>query len=386
MKVSARLQLVWVFPAVLLPFLEALPATVNPGDRRIYVDGSPLHMKGVNWNPVPRGMYYPRGLRFLDFVQKDARLMAEAGINVLRTYEPIHEIEVLDVLWKNGIQVLNTVYASAAASVDGITAKVNAVKNHPALLMWVVGNEWNYNGCYMRMSVQSCGDRLNEVAAVIKRLDSQHPVASVYGEVPPVDVINRMNNVDVWGINYYDDLSFGDLFKRWADRSTKPLFIGEYGADAYDAHQRSENAEAQALATRLLTQEIMDHSVVWEAGVCSGGLIFELADEWWKDMSGSVNAQDIGGVAPGGGPHPDRVFNEEWWGLTTLDRVPRKAYYEYARLAIPQPVALLNLMAQGTDVSEGTRRSCTMQGCTLVPKKREDLRCSHGSASKVPQP
>lgn len=352
---------------------RALPATVRPGDRKIYVDGTPLHIKGVNWNPVPVGRTHPEGIQFAEHVQTDARLLAEAGVNVIRTYEPITDAVVLDTLWKNGIQVLNTVYSNSDKAVDAVVREVELVKHHPAILMWAVGNEWNYNGCYTDLDLQSCGQRLNEVAKLIKQHDARHPVASVYGEVPPSDVIQRLDNIDVWGINYYDMLSFGDLFQRWAARSTKPLFIGEYGADAYDASIGQENEDEQAKATKILTQQLIDNSAVWDSGVCSGGLVFELADEWWKDGKGSKDKQDVGGIAPGGGPHPDRTFNEEWWGLMKIDRTPRKAYYAFASLAVPMPQLSNLVMMQGGQATEGMVKSCTAQGCTLVPRPRHEL-------------
>jgi hypothetical protein len=71
------------------------------------------------------------------------------------------------------------------------------------------------------------------------------------------------------------------------------------------------------------------------ANVSIGGAVFEWNDEWWKDTQGSPDRQDPGGEAPGSGPYPDNIFNEEWWGLVTLDRKPRAAYQELKKLWKP---------------------------------------------------
>ena len=39
-----------------------LPLTNQVPARRIYVNGVPLHMKGVNWNPIAEGGFHPHGL------------------------------------------------------------------------------------------------------------------------------------------------------------------------------------------------------------------------------------------------------------------------------------------------------------------------------------
>jgi len=295
--------------------------------RRLLVDGEPFQIQGVCWNPVDRGGVHPADLDYAGFVGKDAPLMQQAGINAVRTYSPLTDTAVLDALHSAGIYVLNAVYIYGGDDPSAVDGRVAAVKDHPAILMWVLGNEWNYNGLYVGQSHEQSLAALNEAAARIRELDERHPIATVYGEIPAADVVEAMPLVDVWGINAYRGLSFGDLFDRFADVSDKPMFLAEYGADAYDARQDAPNLSAQADATRALTEEILARSAArTPAGQCIGGTIFEWADEWWKDSGGSPDVQEPGGIAPGGGPHPDQTFNEEWWGVVDVDRNPRPAY------------------------------------------------------------
>ena len=300
---------------------------------RLQVDGKPFSIRGVCWNPVPRGGVHPADLDFAGAVEADAALMQAAGINAVRTYETITDTAVLDALYAAGIYVLNMAYAYGGDSPSVVDARVNAVKDHPAILMWVLGNEWNYNGLYVGQSHQEALAALVEAAQRIRAIDDRHPIATVYGELPSAETVEAMPLIDVWGINAYRGLSFGDLFDRFAALSDKPMFLAEYGADAYDATQDAVNLAAQAQATRALTQEILDHGAAsGSEGPCLGGTIFEWADEWWKDGHGSASTQEPGGIAPGGGPYPDQTFNEEWWGVVDIDRNPRPAYEELKAL------------------------------------------------------
>ncbi len=307
-------------------------AAVAPGgpvvlkDGVLYAGGAPFTIQGVGWNPVPIGGVHPEDVNFAGSVVEDADLMRAAGINTVRTYVTITDRSVLDALYARGIYVLNTVYAWGGEPAEAARERVRAVADHPAIVMWLVGNEWNYNGLYVDLSHAESLQRIKEVIAVIRQEDPVHPIATVYGELPDKKTLAALPEVDAWGINSYRGLSFGALFETWSEHSSRPMFLAEYGADAWNASLPGEDQRAQADATRALAVEIADHAAAFKRGPCLGGALFEWADEWWKDDQGDPKAHDVGGGAAGGGPHPDRVFNEEWWGLVQIDRTPRLAY------------------------------------------------------------
>eukprot|EP00930_Biecheleria_cincta_P101326 TRINITY_DN92967_c0_g1_i1.p1 TRINITY_DN92967_c0_g1~~TRINITY_DN92967_c0_g1_i1.p1 ORF type:complete len:352 (-),score=51.41 TRINITY_DN92967_c0_g1_i1:5-1060(-) len=314
---------------------QALPAHVD--GFRLIVNGAAMHLKGANWNPVPKGAANEPD--FKQFADIDSALMSMAGINVIKTYQCITDHSVLDIFWARGIQVLQGVYSNANTPFEVIPSCISSVKDHPAVLMWVVGNEWNFNHCYAGLSFERCQEVIMNAVKLVRQHDRSHPVASVYGEKLPWQVFNYFRDaVDIWGINMYRGLTFGDLFSSWRSYGG-PMFLAEYGADAFDSLTQREDQTAQAYAVAELTRTINQHSSII-GGVCLGGIFFAWVDEWWKDSRGSPWVHDTGGVAPGGGPYPDAVYNEEWWGLVTIDRNQRKAFWSYAALTIPMPSSI----------------------------------------------
>ena len=66
------------------------------------VDGKPFYMKGICYHPVKIG----KTKRSFESLTEDLILIKEAGINTLRVYEPVDDIEVLDELQAAGIKVV----------------------------------------------------------------------------------------------------------------------------------------------------------------------------------------------------------------------------------------------------------------------------------------
>mmetsp|Transcript_116495 Transcript_116495/g.336511 ORF Transcript_116495/g.336511 Transcript_116495/m.336511 type:complete len:547 (+) Transcript_116495:132-1772(+) len=309
---------------------------VETFERHLTVDGREFNLKGVNWNPVRKGGSL-EDLDFRGFVETDADLMWQAGINAVRTFSPITDIDVLDALWKRGIYVLMSVYVSAKEPISALIEPVKKTKSHPAVMMWLVGNEWNYNGLYRHWPIDVTREIVKDAAELIRTIDSTRPIGSVYGGMPDAQTVRELSEaIDIWGINQYEESSFGGLFEKWAKLPTvKPMFLSEYGADAFDSRRGRPNEEAQAEATRRLTEEILRHTSQRPGGVCVGHVVFELADELWK--SGSPDRHDIAGATHNvyGDVAPDDEFNEEWWGLVRYDGTPRAAFREYAQMDSP---------------------------------------------------
>ena len=317
--------------------------------RQLLVHGDPFIMKGICYSPVRKGGNFPEDLiinnpteKNLVVIERDFRMMHAAGINTIRTYFPIIDSRILKLLTKYQLRTIVPVLSSHQTSFQKLSSTVTLLKKHPSTLIWEVGNEWDINYFYSKkmdpkhaegLGFQDSLHLLKNAAAYIKLLDKNHPVstgvsARVLKNRSSLAQLAQLDSVDLFGINIYHGKSFGNSLHQWACHMTKPLYIGECGADAFNTLINAEDDTSQEIATRSLITEILNNlSAVNPNNVLVGGCIFEWNDEWWKDPKGSPLTHDNGGmVAPGEGPYPDYVFNEEWWGIVDIDRHPRPAY------------------------------------------------------------
>jgi hypothetical protein len=335
-------------PPVELPPVETRPvvsASVSEYQllvRRRNADGSvaapaPYDLRGISWSPAERGGGQPDLATITAAAERDLPLMRAANMNTVKTYGPV-ERRVLDRVLASGMLAIVTVLVKADDDYEG---SVMALRSHPAVLMWLVGNEWNSNHLYGGCAGDACYAKINEIAAAIKRLDPDHPVATSFaptGELPTESDLQRLGAVDVWGLNIYSRPGFFNRFLDWRQLGAragvkKPFFVSEYGGDAFDNRAGREDGEAQAALLRQQTAEIRAQlSARNPALPCLGGTPFEWSDEWWK--FGSPSAQERGGFA-NQGVAPDGFANEDWWGVVDIDRKPRPAYTalkeQYAR-------------------------------------------------------
>lgn len=198
----------------------------NDGKYALYRDGKPYKVNGVG------------------FIGNDLQGVATSGANSIRTWSidgndmPIEAL--LDEAHSLGLTVSLTLNfakerygfdfddeGGVANLVEKSRAQVLKHKDHPALLMWIVGNEVNIN--YTNPKVF---DALNKVALMIKEIDPYHPVTTAlagFDRKAIADINERAPDIDFISFQMYADLI--NLPKHIAALGyTKPYFVTEWGA------------------------------------------------------------------------------------------------------------------------------------------------------------
>jgi hypothetical protein len=265
---------------------------------------------------------------------------------------------VLDELHRNGIMAVVTI-DEATNNAPRARDVVRTYRDHAAILFWLLGNEWNipdrtgryYFGRFATLAEAAAATQA--LAAEIRALDPNHPVASSYGDVDGnLPAFARdLTAVDIWGLNVYRGGSFGIVFEEWKAISGKPMFIGEFGTDAYNNVRGAPDEQTQADFNLALWHELIANlSAADPAQAALGGFVFEFQDELWKVPPHS--SQQTGGFVSSG--HPDNFSNEEYFGLLDIDRRPRLAYERFKTAFAPGyrlPARSLKLTAASAGAS-----------------------------------
>lgn len=285
-------------------------------------------------------------------LNRDFSLLNGMGVNTIRTWDKV-TLKLLDKAQAHGLKVIAGFWVDYGLDFSNARVRAKLIKefeeyvkkfkNHPAVLFWAIGNESNYKVSGQEQ-LKAMYSLFNEMAGRAHQLEggSFHPVSIVNG-----DLVNLGNplytsddahlpNIDLWGINVYRGKSFGSLFKEYQRLSQKPLWIAEYGADAYNNKEEREDQKTQADWAGNLWDEIVQNNSYNSnaAPVCVGASIMSFTDEYWKangEWKASAGSQETGGMSSLGGA-PDNFKNEEWWGLFAIadqgknpdQRFPRK--------------------------------------------------------------
>jgi hypothetical protein len=288
-------------------------------DKKMIVDGKPFYMKGICYHPVKIGKIK----RSFETLTEDLTLMKEAGINTIRVYEPIDDIQVLDELHNAGIKVVISFGYNQKGRFDIISGTfinyIRKYKDHDAILMWELGNEYNYNPQWFGGDINNWYKSMEFVAQIIQLEDPSRLVSSAHGDLPDMDALNIAPSIQVWGMNVYRWDQPQSIFEEWEAISDKPMYFAELGADSYmtkstENYKKGENQLAQADANRIILEKVLSNN---DKNI--GSFIFQFTDGLWK--AGNPKKQDTGGSAPNSDGTPyDGTANEEYWGIVDINR------------------------------------------------------------------
>ena len=318
-----------LFSVLLFSFtLHLVPTTnnvVEVSGRQLIVDNTPYFMKGVCYHPVLRG----ETERNFSTIDQDLELISEAGINTIRVYAPIDDIEVLDKIDAAGLKLIVSFGYNQKGVYDILSGTfldyIMKYKDHNSILIWELGNEYNYHPEWFGGDIQNWYNALSQATDQIHDIDPNHPVATAHGDMPDKQALASNPNIDIWGLNVYRWDQPQSVFKEWQTVSDKPVYLSEAGADSYmkiskAGFKQGENQRAQAVANAKIIDAVLDRS-----DVASGIFIFSFTDGLWK--AGNPDQQDIGGWAPNSSGVPyDGAPNEEYWGIVDINRNKKETF------------------------------------------------------------
>ena len=361
-------------PGISVTVVKRSPTDITLKGGQLIVKGNPFIIKGVGYSPIPIGddpeLKAPYGDYFTSeynaIYNRDLPRLREMGANALRLWGWNHtadHFDFLDNAYNDGVKPLYIIagfWMNPGLDIDpnspgnvreriksDFRSMVATHKNHPAILMWCIGDELNASSMY--------GGNLEHLFTLIDEMAGEahaeegatsHPVMVALLEESLIDTISAYEDsvpgLDVWGLKASRGNSFGALFSDYQRVSRKPLMVLDFGIDAYDRNQGEEYEKLgrpyQAEYAESLWNEIVDN-----VDICLGGSIMAYSDEWWMGRYSSPSPgcpdHDPADHSVCGYPassHPDGYANEEWWGIMRTVQngsdpdilEPRAVYYK----------------------------------------------------------
>lgn len=199
-SLSSLITLIFVSSTVINGFSQSsvVKTFESEGKWTLLVDGEPFYIKGAG------------GDKQLDAVVK-------AGGNTIRTWGTENGQKILDAAHAKGLKVMMGLWvqherhgfdynneARVKAQLENFRKEIRKFKDHPALLMWGIGNEYELN--YSNTKVWAA---VNDIAKMVHQEDPNHPTSTVTAGTNAEKlqfVMSQLTEIDIYGINTYADI------------------------------------------------------------------------------------------------------------------------------------------------------------------------------------
>jgi hypothetical protein len=307
--------------------------------------------------------YFIRGAGGMGSLQQ----LAAAGANSVRTWGADDIDALLDEAHALGMTVTVGIWlgherhgfdygdpAQVSAQLERARQAVLRYRDHPALLLWGIGNE---------MEGFADGDdpriwaAVNEVAAMVKALDPLHPTMTVTAEIGGgrvKSVRDLCPAVDIHGINAYGGAT--SLAERYrAAGGTKPYVLTEFGPiGSWEAGKTAWGAPIEQTSTEKAAfyRQAYAQAVSGAPGLALGAYAFN----WGHKMEGTSTWFGMF-LEDGARLGPIDAMTELWSGAPPQDRAPTVAPLVLAGPAEVDPGARVRVSAAIEDPEGGPLRA-----------------------------
>lgn len=257
------------------PFVEANPIPVElveaHGVHTLLRDGEPYFIKGAGGS-------------------HDMEKLAGIGANSLRTWGD-NKKAVLDRAHALGLSVCVGLWieherhgfdysddAAVARQIERHKRTIETFKDHPAVLLWGIGNEVELKSTNPRV-----WDVIEAVAAHAKEVDPHHPTMTVIAQAPAyvvAEILKRCPSIDILGCNSYGGISILGREVREAGW-TGPYIVAEWGNDGnWEVDKTAWGAEIEPTSTEKAAQRAARYGLIaGDRERCLGGYAFHWG---WK--------------------------------------------------------------------------------------------------------
>lgn len=228
---------------------------------------------------------------FVKGVGGESRLgeLKAAGGNSVRTWGVDHLDRVLAEAHKQGLTVAVGLWLGherhgfdyndadqLAEQLEKCRAAIEKYKDHPAVLLWGIGNEMEGYGAGDNGAIWSA---VNNIAAMAKRIDPNHPTMTVVAEIggQRVKNIHRLcPDIDIVGINSYGGAA--TIAKRYREAGgTKPYILTEFGPPgSWEVEKTAWGAAIEPTSDEKAAayRKTYEQGVLGSGGLCLGSYAF----------------------------------------------------------------------------------------------------------------